>query len=63
MLPKFLASPIVGMTLTTLFSAVAFAYGYKRYKSNLDAIPIGSYMVALLIDTLMTQLLFIPFII
>ena len=62
-LPTFLSNRYIGMSILLFFSLLCFSYGIRRFSKDLEAMPIGSFMLALGIDTLLTQLLFIPFLV
>jgi hypothetical protein len=62
LLPDMLASPAAGIAISILLSTVSFMYGFTIYRKDLDSMPIGSFMLALLIDTLLSQMIFVPFI-
>jgi hypothetical protein len=62
---QLLKSPQTGIIVAAVFSIFAYAFGYSRYsykmKSDEDVMPILSFMLALLADSMLTQFLFTPF--
>jgi hypothetical protein len=62
MLPEAFVSPVFGLILCFVISITCWLFGINRYSKNLESIPFGSFCYALLIDSLLTQMVFIPFI-
>lgn len=62
MLPDAFVSPVLGLAISLVISIPCWLYGINMYRRNLEAIPFGSFSYALLIDSLLTQMVFIPFI-
>lgn len=62
MLPDAFASPAVGLVISSIISLPCWLFGMNRYKKNLEAIPFMSFSYALIIDSVLTQMVFIPFI-
>lgn len=62
MIPDIFVSPILGLSISLFISLVCWIYGINRYRRNLESIPIASFSYALLIDSVMTQMIFVPFI-
>jgi hypothetical protein len=65
-MPRLMASPAKGIIISLILSIFAYGYGYSKYsyqlKKDEDVMPILSFMLALLADSLLTQFLFTPFI-
>lgn len=61
-LPQKLNTPyfIIGSCL--LISMMCLFYGFMKYKKNMEALPLWSYVQAMLIDTILTQMIFVPYI-
>lgn len=62
MLPDAFTLPLIGLGASFIISIPCMMYGISRYKRNLESIPFASFSYALLIDTVLTQMVFIPFI-
>lgn len=62
MLPDAFVSPVLGLSISFVISIPCWLYGLRLYKKNLESIPFASFSYALLIDSLLTQMVFIPFI-
>lgn len=62
MLPDALASPVLGLAICLLISIPCWLYGLRRYAKNLEAIPFISSSMALFKDSVLTQMIFVPFI-
>lgn len=61
-LPQLLSNPIIGLFLCVVISILSLFWGYSRYKKDLDAIPASSFIIAILVDTIFTQMIFVPFV-
>lgn len=62
MLPEAFVSPVFGLLLCFAISIPCWLFGMSGYRKDLEAIPFGSFCYALLIDSILTQMVFIPFI-
>lgn len=62
-LPPIVASPIVGIVLCVLVSLIIFGCGYSIYEDDVDVIFIAHFGLALVIDALLTCLIFVPLIV
>lgn len=62
-LPPIVASPIVGMVLCALVSLIIFTSGYFIYKDDVDVIFVAHFGLDLVIDALLTCLIFVPLIV
>lgn len=64
-LPVLYSQPIAGMITCGVISIISFLYGLTLYKIQYEndsyTMPILSITIAALIDTIVTQILFIPF--
>lgn len=60
--PPILNSSITATVICVVISLISFAYGYGIYRKDTDVLPLWSYIRAMMIDTLLTQLIFVPFI-
>ncbi|MDF2673104.1 MAG: hypothetical protein K0R09_1369 [Clostridiales bacterium] len=65
-MPEFLRSVYVGIGISLLISVFSYLFGCNRYFSKLkideDAFPFICFALALLVDSLLTQLVFTPFV-
>jgi hypothetical protein len=65
-LPNYLKSVFSGMVLFLTISLISYAFGYTKYKRQLkndpDVMPILTFVLALTIDTILTQFVYSPFI-
>jgi hypothetical protein len=65
-MPEFLSSVYVGIGISLLISLFSYLFGCNRYFSKLkideDAFPFICFALALLVDSLLTQLVFTPFV-
>lgn len=66
LLPKYLSPIGIGLIISITISFLSYANGYLRYKGKLkidpDIMPILGFSIALFIDSILTQLIYIPFI-
>lgn len=60
--PEAINSPIFIIGSCLIISLLCMMYGYRKYRNNIEALPLWSYVQAMLIDTLLTQMIFIPYI-
>lgn len=64
-LPAFYSRPLTGMIICGIISLISFLFGYtwykQEYEKNSYTMPILSIAIAILIDTIVTQILFVPF--
>lgn len=65
-MPEFLSSVYVGIGISLLISLFSYLFGCNRYflklKIDEDAFPFICFALALLVDSLLTQLVFTPFV-
>ncbi len=60
-LPNGLSSFTLGALICMVISVLCCCFGIMRYKKNVDNMPMIDFASALLIDALLTQLIFVPF--
>lgn len=63
MLPTTLAPVIVGIIISLIIGLIVYGYGYMVYTDDLDGIFLGKFSIFILIDALLTLMVFVPFII
>lgn len=61
LLPQVLAHKWVGILISIGISAICYSFGYKRYKEDLEGMPISSFFLALTLDAMLTMMIFVPF--
>lgn len=61
LLPQVLAHKWVGILINLILSAICYFYGYNHYKEDLEGMAISSFGIALLLDTMLTMMIFVPF--
>lgn len=62
MIPDMFKSPILGLAIGFIISIPCYIFAVGKYKQNLEAIPFASFSYGLIIDSILTQMIFIPFI-
>jgi hypothetical protein len=62
MIPDLFKAPTVGLAIGAIVSIPCYLYAVGTYKKNLEAIPFASFSYGLIIDSILTQMIFIPFI-
>lgn len=60
--PDVINSPAAVISLCVIISLICLTFGYRKYIKDMDAIPLWSFAQAMFIDTLLTQMIFIPYI-
>lgn len=64
--PGILSSTSVGILICMLLSMISYGYGYLRFKNaynkNPDVMPIMYFAAAIMIDSILTQYIYAPFI-
>lgn len=64
-LPDFYSSTLTGMIICGIISLISFLFGYTWYKQEYAkdsyTMPVLSISITVLIDTIVTQILFVPF--
>lgn len=63
LLPHELSSFYIGALLCMGISLLCGYFGIMRYKKDIEELPMRDFVVALMIDSLITQLIFVPFIV
>lgn len=63
MLPPAIAPIYVGIVLCILIAAITYSYGYCTYTSEFEGIFISKFVLSLLIDALLTLMIYAPLII
>lgn len=61
LLPQVLAHKWVGILISIVISAICYSFGYKRYKEDLEGMPISNFFIALTLDAMLTMMIFVPF--
>lgn len=61
-LPNELSSFALGALICMAISVLCGYFGIMKYKKNIEEMPMIDFAAALVIDTLITQLIFVPFI-
>ena len=61
LLPQILSHKWVAVLISVIISLICYSFGYDRYKEDLEAMPIGSFLIALALDTMFTMMIFVPF--
>lgn len=62
LLSGIIAYPAVGIALMVAISLLSLFYGYKRYTRDIESVSAISFFLALLWDSILTLIAFIPFI-
>lgn len=60
--PKILSNPTIGVCFLISISILCGFYAYLKYSKDLEQIAFASFMEGLIIDTILTSILFIPYI-
>ncbi|MFD3156654.1 hypothetical protein ACFIJ5_07300 [Haloimpatiens sp. FM7330] len=60
-LPSVLSSPMVGIIINLVFSFICYGYAYKLYEDDIDAMPIAKFAPLLLVDSMLTLMVFAPY--
>lgn len=63
LLPSYMSNIIIGIFINIIISLLTLKHGYDNYKNNIYESPFMPFSKALIIDTFLTQLVFVPFII
>lgn len=58
-----LSSVLIGLAIMLILGVITMFYGYNEYKDNIDAMPVISYTKALAVDTVLTLMIFVPFLV
>ena len=61
-MPPILSNTFTGILLAAVISLLSLLYGLGLYKKNIYVIPAKYFAISIAIDSLLTQLLFVPFI-
>ncbi|MEG0774158.1 hypothetical protein [Clostridium sp.] len=62
LLPEVLSSKLVGVLVCSLIGAISYAYGYLLYKRDTEDLGILKFFISLFVDTVLTLVIFVPFI-
>ncbi|MEG2289348.1 MAG: hypothetical protein RSA29_03815 [Clostridium sp.] len=62
MLPTIMAPISVGLTLCILIGLIVYTYGYFVYIDDLECIFLGNFGIFMMIDTILTLMIFVPLI-
>lgn len=60
--PTLISSPTFAIVSCLFISLLCLIHGYIKYSRNLDALPLRSFVYVMFIDTVLTQMIFIPYI-
>ncbi|MEG0774260.1 hypothetical protein [Clostridium sp.] len=60
-LPQLVASKIVGIGICTLIGALSYYYAYLLYKQDTEDVGIFKFSYGMLIDTVLTLVVFVPY--
>lgn len=63
MLPTILAPVIVGIIISLIIGLVVYGYGYMVYTDDFEGIFLGKFSIFILVDALLTLMVFVPLII
>ncbi|MGH4125963.1 MAG: hypothetical protein ACREV6_23910 [Clostridium sp.] len=61
LLPQILAHKWVSVLIGVVISTICYSFGYKLYEKDLEAMPISKFGIALVLDTILTMMVFVPF--
>lgn len=61
LLPQILAHKWVAILIGIIISALCYTFGYNIYIDDLEAMPISKFGIALVLDTTLTMMIFVPF--
>ncbi|MCB2291249.1 hypothetical protein LGK97_16090 [Clostridium sp. CS001] len=61
LLPQVLVYKWVGILISIVISGICYSFGYKRYKEDLEGMPISSFFIALTLDAMLTMMIYVPF--
>ena len=61
LLPQILAHKWVAVLIGLVISTICYSFGYNLYKKDLEAMPISKFGIALVLDTMLTMMIFVPF--
>lgn len=59
-IPDVIASKFIGIVICVIISFFSYALGYEIYKKDLDNVTMIPFSIGLLIDTILTLLIFVP---
>ncbi|MDF2880750.1 MAG: hypothetical protein K0R54_1307 [Clostridiaceae bacterium] len=62
-MPYELSNLFIGVLICIVISLLCCCFGIMKYKKNIEDLPMPDFAAALIIDTLITQLIFVPFMI
>lgn len=65
-LPEYLRSSLIGIIIFCVISIMSYLYGYTKYiralRNNPDVMPIFTFIIAIVIDSILTQFVYSPYI-
>ncbi|MBS5824132.1 MAG: hypothetical protein KID00_09785 [Clostridium argentinense] len=61
--PDIIASKFIGIVICIIISLFSYVLGYEIYKKDLDNVTMIPFSISLLIDTVLTLLIFVPIIV
>ncbi|MBU3189106.1 hypothetical protein K9O30_08665 [Clostridium bowmanii] len=61
LLPQILAHKWVAVLISIFISTICYFFGYNLYSEDLDEMVISRFGIALLLDTMLTMMIFVPF--
>ncbi|MBZ9684927.1 hypothetical protein G9F72_000945 [Clostridium estertheticum] len=61
LLPHVLAHKWMAILTGIVISTLCYSFGYNLYNKDLEAMPISKFGIALVLDTMLTMMIFVPF--
>lgn len=61
LLPQILMHKWVAILIGAFISIICYCFGYRLYKQDIEAMPIGKFGIALVLDSMLTMMIFVPF--
>ena len=61
LLPQILMHKWVAVLTSAIISTICYSFGYRLYNQDIEAMIIGKFGIALVLDSMLTMMIFIPF--
>jgi hypothetical protein len=61
LLPQVLGHKWVAILTCGVISLICYSFGYKRYEEDLEGLAVSNFGIALVMDTMLTMMIFVPF--
>ena len=61
LLPQILSHKWVAILTSVGISTICYSFGYKLYEEDLEGMAISNFGIALVLDTMLTMMIFVPF--